>query len=233
MKKTFLSLVGSIFLLVLVLAACSTSPSTRTVGSKHAGNMPGMNMGAATPTMPENMAGMDMESSTPMVMRSDPMTASLQPLRGKTFEITFMQEMIVHHQVAIQMAQFVATHTSRPQLKTLAQGIISDQSKEITDMTIWLNQWYGAKPLTDPMRVPVMMDMMGSMDQLKNAQNAAFDKQFLAMMIPHHQAAITMAHLLPTKTQRSELLTLGQNITKAQGSEIQQMQTWQKEWFPS
>jgi len=40
-----------------------------------------------------------------------------------------------------------------------------------------------------------------------------------------------MANLIPAKTQRAELLKLGQDIIKAQTGEIAQMQGWQKAWF--
>ncbi len=98
-------------------------------------------------------------------------------------------------------------------------------------MTTWLKQWYGARPLTSPMSVPGMMEMMAGMNQFTTAHNATFDKEFLSMMIHHHQEAINMAKLLPGKTRRPQLLTLGQNIIKAQSPEMQQMQTWQKQWF--
>lgn len=159
------------------------------------------------------------------------MTSSLQGLSGKDFEIKFMQEMIVHHQSAVQMAQLVPTHTKRAELNTLAQNIISAQNKEISDMTGWLAKWYNEKPLADSMSVPGMTSMMGDINTMKNMQDAAFDKQFLTMMIAHHQQAVSMANLIPTKTQRPELIQLGQNIVSSQSAEIQQMQGWQKAWF--
>ncbi len=159
------------------------------------------------------------------------MTDSLKNVSGKDFEIKFMQEMLVHHQSAIDMATLVPKHTQRPELNTLSQNIITAQSKEISEMTSWLNTWYHEKPLVDSTSVPGMMDMMGNMNMLKNMKDAAFDKQFTIMMIQHHQQAVNMAHLIPGKTQRPELVELGQNIIKTQSSEIQHMQTWQKEWF--
>src|SRR5260370_14110309 len=210
MKLSLFGFVGSLLFLVLVLAASGTRTTTGTTNYDQSGSMSGMNMGTPTDTSPT----------------SDPMTDSLKTMSGKEFEIKFMQYMTVHHQFAIQMAQLVATHTNRPELKTMANSIIRDQSQEITEMTTWLKQWYGAKPLTNPMSVPGMMQMMmASMHQLKTAHNATFDKEFLSIMIQHHQEAINMAKLLPSKTKRPQLLTLGQNIIKAQSSEIQQIQT--------
>jgi len=176
----------------------------------------------------------DMTMATPTTTQgSDPMTDSLKGLSGKAFEIKFMQEMIVHHQSAVAMAKLVPTHTKRAELITLSQNIITAQNKEITAMTTWLAQWYHDKPLSNPMNVPGMMSMMGDMNKLKNAKDATFDQQFLTMMISHHQAAVNMANLIPARTQRPELVQLGQNIVKTQSAEIQQMQGWERAWFKS
>lgn len=201
----------SLFLLAL-LAACGRSTTTT----------PGNNR--------DPMAGMPMGTPTTMT-GSDPMTNSLKGLTGKDFEVTFMQEMIVHHQSAIDMAKLVSTQTKRPELNTMAQNIITAQTKESTNMTLWLSQWYNEKPLTDSMSVPGMMTMMGDMDALKKAKDAEFDHHFLTMMIDHHQQAVNMANLIPTKTQRSELLMLGQDIVKTQSAEIAQMKDWKQQWF--
>ncbi|EFH88423.1 DUF305 domain-containing protein [Ktedonobacter racemifer] len=218
MKKPFRILPISSFFLLLLLAACGgTTSNTNT--------MPGMDHSGMKHTA--TITATSAQAST----GTDPMTENLKPLSGKDFEIKFMQEMIVHHQSAIDMAQLVPSHTKRPELNTLSANIIKAQTSEIGEMKQWLKQWYNEQPLTDTMSVPGMMDMMGSMDMLKNAKDTDFDKQFATMMIQHHQQAINMAKLLPEKTQRPELVTLGQNIVSTQSQEVQQMQSWQKEWF--
>lgn len=184
----------------------------------------------ATTAAATTMAGMDHGSMTMTPSANDPMTESLKNLTGQEFETKFMQEMIVHHQLAIDMAKLVPTNTKRPELLKLSQDIITAQTKEISDMTGWLATWYNTKPLSDSMSVPGMMDMMGQMDKLKAAKDAQFDEMFLQMMITHHQQAVNMANLLPAKTQRPELLKLGQDIVKAQTAEIEQMKGWQKQW---
>lgn len=217
-------LCGSILLMVL-LAACggvTTSASGRSQSTTS-----GMTMGTATA-----MPGINMGTAT-MTPGSDPMTDSLKGLSGKDFEIKFMQDMIIHHQSAIAMAKLVPTHTKRAELITLSQNIITAQTREITNMTTWLAQWYHEEPLTDSMSVPGMSTMMGDMNSLEHAKDAEFDHHFLMMMIAHHQQAVNMAHLIPSKTQRPELVQLGQNIVQTQSAEIQQMQGWQQQWFKS
>ncbi|OPX07339.1 DUF305 domain-containing protein [Mycobacterium sp. AT1] len=46
---------------------------------------------------------------------------------------------------------------------------------------------------------------------------------FLQMMYPHHAQAVDMAKLVPSRSQNQQVITLAQNIEKAQGPEMTQM----------
>lgn len=241
MNKRFLLSIVTSLLLILTLAACgdtaTSGPSTvATATTVASGATTANTTTTAGPTAGGAMGAMTMQPGQTMGGMSggtDPMTASLQNLSGQDFEIKFMQDMIAHHQGAVDMAKLVPTHTTRPELLKLSQDIIASQSSEITQMTGWLASWYNAKPLASSMDAPGMMDMMGGMNNLQAAQGANFDKLFIQMMVPHHQSAIAMAKLLPGKTQRPELLKLGQDIINSQSAEVTQMQGWQRTWFNS
>ena len=75
------------------------------------------------------------------------MTQQLQGLSGVDLEKTFLEEMIDHHQGAIDMAKIVLTDSSIPhnEIKLLAQNIILSQDKEIKMMQSWLTGWYKAE----------------------------------------------------------------------------------------
>lgn len=49
------------------------------------------------------------------------------------------------------------------------------------------------------------------------------DVMFLQMMYPHHAQAVDMAKLVPSRSQNQQVITLAQNIEKAQGPEMKQM----------
>jgi uncharacterized protein (DUF305 family) len=50
--------------------------------------------------------------------------------------------MIPHHQSAIEMAQVAREKSEIPEIKELAEDIISAQQEEIEQMTRWRRQWY-------------------------------------------------------------------------------------------
>jgi len=69
----------------------------------------------------------------------------------------------------------------------------------------------------------------GSPTSTATAHNAA-DTMFAQMMILHHQGAIEMADLAVEKAQAPEVKALAQNISAAQGPEIETMTNWLTSW---
>ncbi|GHF79747.1 uncharacterized protein (DUF305 family) [Amycolatopsis bartoniae] len=56
------------------------------------------------------------------------------------------------------------------------------------------------------------------------------DVAFAQEMIPHHQQAVTMAKLVPSRTINAKVIDLADRIQKAQDPEIQQMTGWLSTW---
>lgn len=79
-----------------------------------------------------DMAGMDMSANDMQALReADP------------FDLAFIDEMIPHHESAIAMAKEILTTTERPEIRQLAEQIISAQESEIAQMRDWRATWYG------------------------------------------------------------------------------------------
>ncbi|MDX2271044.1 MAG: DUF305 domain-containing protein [Cyanobacteriota bacterium] len=57
------------------------------------------------------------------------------------------------------------------------------------------------------------------------------EQHFIVMMIPHHQGAIAMADLALERSQRPEVRALAESIKKTQTQEIEQMQSWYRQWY--
>jgi uncharacterized protein (DUF305 family) len=137
-------------------------------------------------------------------------------------DVTFAQNMIAHHQQAVEMADLAATRAGNAQVKTLATQIKAAQQPEIDKMTGWLNAW--GKPTVpagghDSHSMPGMMSTQ-DMDKLKAASGAAFDKQFAQMMIDHHTGAIEMAREVQKNGSNPEVKKLAADIEKTQQAEI-------------
>jgi uncharacterized protein (DUF305 family) len=141
----------------------------------------------------------------------------------------FITEMIPHHEGAIVMAQLALSMSKRPEILSLANGIIEAQNKEIDDMQTWYSSWFGQAPHNhDGMTMEHMDGMEGDLEKLKTANN--FDQEFIRQMIPHHEMAVMMARMLEAGTTRNEMKILADQIVSSQTREIDMMRSWAKAW---
>jgi uncharacterized protein (DUF305 family) len=74
------------------------------------------------------------------------------------------------------------------------------------------------------------MSMSEMTEQLKNKTGDDFDKAFIEMMISHHEGAVAMAELIPSRAKHEEVKKLGEAIISAQTKEITDMKQWQLDW---
>ena len=105
-----------------------------TAGGKHM--MPNGSMMHNGETMGQMQGTGTMES-----MMHD-MNAELEGKTGDAFDRAFLEQMIVHHQGAVEMAEKVLEVSKRPELIKLANDIITAQKGEITQMSAWKEAWF-------------------------------------------------------------------------------------------
>lgn len=85
-------------------------------------------MGHMMPMSEEQMKG--------MMMNSDLGAADAE------FDLRFINAMIPHHEGAVTMAKDALSKSKRPEVKQLAQEIITSQQAEINQMKQWRQAWY-------------------------------------------------------------------------------------------
>jgi uncharacterized protein (DUF305 family) len=71
------------------------------------------------------------------------MTSGLAGKTGDELDKAFLDEMIVHHEGAVEMAQTLQKGTLRSELLKLASDIIEAQTREIRMMKQWRSEWFG------------------------------------------------------------------------------------------
>ena len=92
------------------------------------GNHHNQGQGTGSGMMGQGMMGQGM-----MSMKTD-----LDALKkAPDFDKEFVRQMIPHHQMAVMMAQMASERAAHPEIRTLAQSIITSQSAEIAQMQGW------------------------------------------------------------------------------------------------
>ncbi len=155
-------------------------------------------------------------------------------MMGQNIDQHFIVQMIPHHQGAIDMAKVALEKSKRPEILSLANGIIEAQTREITDMTAWYTSWFGSAPQTGgigPMGGMHMDGMTGDLTTLQVVGAADFDREFIDQMIPHHEMAVMMASMLQASTERAEMKQLADDIITSQTREIEMMRSWRSAWY--
>ena len=163
-----------------------------------------------------NMAGMSM-----------PITIPKGALYTKA-DVEFMQGMIAHHAQAIYMSRLAVGRNASPRVLKFAQKIDQSQQAEIRLMQEWLVANKQMAPDTNSWRTMTMPGMLttAQLKTLDGAKGVEFDRQFLNLMIQHHEGAIKMvADLLenPLAAQDVDVSVFANDVVVVQTAEIGSM----------
>lgn len=151
-------------------------------------------------------------------------------------DIRFVQDMIVHHQQAIDMAEMVSERTNQQPFLDVAGRIEASQKDEIEFMQSWLSerdQSLAAQSNAHDHDQMLHHKTMGmaSPDQmlaLASSSSTHFESRFLTLMITHHEGALKMAKSLLKLSGSASDPILYQFITdlkNEQETEIDRMDT--------
>jgi len=144
-------------------------------------------------------------------------------------DVRFMQGMIAHHAQAIYMSRMAAAHGAGPHLLKFAQKIDQSQIVEIRLMQQWLRANGQDAPDTSSwhsMRMPGMLTA-DQLKQLDASRGSEFARQFLVLMIQHHNGALKMVADLfatPQAGQDIDVSVFANDVQTVQTAEIGTMQ---------
>lgn len=167
-----------------------------------------------------SMSGM-VHDKTPMSTSDTSTTAE-----GRQGDIMFAQMMIPHHEQAIAMADLAVDPSANAseQVRDFAKDIKGAQGPEIQTMESWLEDWDAPTASSTGMEHGSGMMTQEQMAALTSATGAEFDRQWLTLMIQHHQGAVTMADQVLTTTEDDAVERMAKAIVKTQKAEITAMQ---------
>ncbi len=169
--------------------------------------------GAKGTVVQQSMTGMSMPVTIP---------------KGAIFteaDVHFMQGMIAHHAQAIYMSKMAKEHGANPRVLKFANKIDQSQIAEIRLMQDWLRRNGQTAPDTSSWRTMQMPGMLTAqqLKALDAARGADFDREFLSLMIQHHEGALKMVADLfatPLAGQDVDVSVFANDVQTVQTAEI-------------
>ena len=166
------------------------------------------------------------------------------PCTDKLTDLEYLEHMIPHHQVAIDMSDLLIPKTSNPTILHLCRDIIRKQEYEIWEMSMAkkriiestfsdIDSIYPCEitklDFYEPVKSkakegpcnPLFFKPNDHMAHMKHMK--VNDRSYLEHMIPHHQVAIDMSKRLLLHTTNSYLINFCKNLIVDQQYEILKM----------
>ena len=141
----------------------------------------------------------------------------------------FIVQMIPHHRAAIEMSENILKYTIDIPLQNIAERIISEQTKSITDMQRILGTC--EERINSPEDLEkyqcrmdeIMQIMFCDMESARSTNQ--IDADFMREMIPHHRGAVEMSELTLRNRICPQLRPVLQAIITSQKRGIVQIET--------
>jgi uncharacterized protein (DUF305 family) len=154
--------------------------------------------------------------------------AASAPVSG-TFndtDVMFLQMLGPHSVQGIEIVKIGATRAIREDVRTLAKAIQVTEAEEITRMSGWLKSW--KQPATAaPDEHAAHGGMPGTSEKeiaaLRKAPAAAFDRDFLQMLIAHQDDAVQLARMETASGVNVNAKSYAKQVDQSRTAQIKQM----------
>jgi uncharacterized protein (DUF305 family) len=155
-------------------------------------------------------------------------------------DIGFLQDMITHHEQALQMAFPVIRNGENAIVRDHAQEVLLFQTREIGIMHTLLTQWgidLSIRPdeamvwMGMPMAVEQMLGLATDeqMAELREATGTDADELFLELLIRHHLGGLHMAEYAAEYASEKATRDLAAQIAEVQTLEVQELTRLQRD----
>ncbi|NUW32681.1 DUF305 domain-containing protein [Nonomuraea sp. SMC257] len=136
-------------------------------------------------------------------------------------DVTFSQEMIVHHRMTIMLAEPAVERGGSAYVRDLARELIDGEKKDITQMTSWLRSWKAEVPEESH----AGHDMAGmasakDVEELKGLSGSAFDRAWLKALADHLEAGVKMSEVAQAMGKHAPTVKLARRLVEEQREQV-------------
>ncbi|MBN6050626.1 DUF305 domain-containing protein, partial [Nonomuraea sp. RK-328] len=136
-------------------------------------------------------------------------------------DVTFSQEMIVHHRLTIMLAEPAVERGGSAYVRDLARKLVDGEKKDITQMTSWLRSWKAEVP--DESHAGHDMPGMVSakdVEAMKGLSGSAFDRAWLKALAEHLDAGVKMSEVAQAMGKHAPTVKLARRLVEEQREQV-------------
>lgn len=134
-------------------------------------------------------------------------------------QVAYIDNLVPHHQMALMMADDAILKAVHQGLRNIAQRMKADQSLEIAELKEIRRDLVGSDSTPPPMKP----------EPITAGPN--FDREWIMMMIAHHQGAINNSTLAHGAGIRSRLDSIAHSAIEKQRREQQELRDSLRVWY--
>lgn len=143
------------------------------------------------------------------------------------YDFDYPKMMIEHHQGAIDIALIEMEKGTDKKIKMMAQTIITVKKEEQAALKEILQDAKPKKHKIKEIHPEMQNEMNTMMKEMKAIQlTGNIDRDFVMMMIPHHEAGIEMSKSLFFHSKNTQLKKMSQKEINDYKEEIKEFQNW-------
>jgi uncharacterized protein (DUF305 family) len=150
-------------------------------------------------------------------------------------DVGFLQDMIAHHEQAIEMSQLALSQDLPPTVRSFAMEVVSDQRYEIGLMESTLREW-GEPAITDDGRAMGWMGHESAVEEMpgmaspeelapfSTLRGDAAASHWITLMSRHHEGGVEMATEGARRADDAFVQGLADRMARKQRTEINEYQ---------
>lgn len=144
----------------------------------------------------------------------------------------FAQMMIEHHKGAIDMSKKELKQGKDQEVKSMAQKVIDDQTKEMKELQAFTKKNKPSKAMKGEETGSAEKDMMSKInDDQKEMQDMQMkgdqDQDYVSMLIMHHKQAVDMSKDYLDNAKNDRLKQMAQKMIDENKDQIDKLENWQ------
>lgn len=142
-------------------------------------------------------------------------------------DLKFVEQMIPHHQQAVQIADLAETRAENEDIRSLAMDISFIQAIEVEELQGWLLDWGISHGTDDHADHGAMAGMLTDeeLQSLDAASGTDFDLLFAQLMAKHHEGAIEAAQTVLNDGKSADVKVFAESVIETQSAELEELQS--------